>query len=362
MSDVLSYEELIAIVDAMPGSVAVHLPQFDSHGGIIDGRLRWWNSSYGKLHTNSSRVDQSIREVYFEPDLALDFVRKAWDTGSAHQLFSVEGDVLRRYSMFEEPITLSVDWIRIGSYVVEVGENLTLLTEIQRQLVSSDLELLEAWRTQQITEEKQRVARDVHDSVMQRLLAVGMGVRLAINTLELSPANRRYADVLQKNLDEAVTELRSMVDALASAPEPVPSNDLNSGLNEIMTSMESLLGHRPEFSSSVTCQLSSRARDDLHAVIREALANAAKHASATRTYVRVECDLENLTVTVLDDGVGIESSPTMGHGLANLRHRAESYGGSVVVKARSSRPGTRVSWRIPCSAASDDCARSSHDS
>ncbi len=356
MDESLSYEELSAIVDAMPGSVAVHLPEFDDDGRIIDARLRWWNSSYGALHNKTSTVNQSMRAIYFEPDTALDYVRRAWDDGSTHQYFSVDGDVLARYSMFDEPITLSVDWIRIGDHVVEIGENLTLLTGIQRQLASSDLELLEAWRIQQIAEAKQRVARDIHDSVMQRLLAVGMGVRLAINTLELSSSNRRYADALQRNLDEAVTELRSMVDALASVPEPITSDDLSRGLVAIMASMEPLLGHRPEFSCAVTCDVSSRARKDIHSVIRESLANVAKHASANRTYVRVECDFDNLTVTVLDDGVGIGPTPSSGHGLANLRHRAESYGGTVVVKARSSRSGTRVSWRIPCSAAADDVA------
>jgi signal transduction histidine kinase len=356
MNEVLSYEELISIVEAMPGSVAVHTPVFDEHDHIVDARLRWWNSSYGALHNTTSTIDQSMRAVYFEPDSALEYVQRAWDSGAAHQYFSVDGDVLARYSMFDEPITLSVDWLRIGSQVVEIGENLTLLTEIQRQLASSDLELLEAWRIQQIAEAKQRVARDIHDSVMQRLLAVGMGVRLAINTLELSSSNRRYADALQRNLDEAVTELRSMVDALASVPEPITSNDLSKGLSDIMASMEPLLGHRPDFSCSVTCNVSTRARNDIHSVIRESLANVAKHASANRTYVRVECDLDHLTVTVLDDGVGISSTPASGHGLANLRHRAESYGGTVAVKARSSRSGTRVSWRIPCSAAADDVA------
>lgn len=353
-SDALTYEELISVVDAMPGTVAVHDPVFDDQNRIVDARLRWWNSSYGGLFANSCRIDQSMREVYFQSETALEFVRRAWTQGSDQQLFSIEGDVLARYSNFDEPVTLAIDWVRIGSYVVEIGENLSLLSEVQRQLMSSDLELLESWRIQQITQEKQRVARDVHDSVMQRLLAVGMGVRLAVSTLDLSPTHRRYADELQKNLDEAITELRSMVDALASSPEPVPSRDLSRGLNEIMSSMEPLLGHRPEFTSSVTCELSSRARDDIHAVIREALANVAKHASATRTYVRVECDLDNLTVTVLDDGVGIATSPSIGHGLVNLRHRAESYAGSVVVKARSSGRGTRVSWRIPCANASID--------
>ncbi|MGA1541716.1 MAG: hypothetical protein ACO38D_04455, partial [Ilumatobacteraceae bacterium] len=133
-----------SIVDAMPGSVAVHAPVFDEHDLIIDARLRWWNSSYGTLHNKSSIVDQSMRAVYFEPDNALDYVRQAWESGSAHQYFSIEGDVLARYEMFDEPITLSVDWIRLGSHVVEIGENLTLLTDIQRQLASSDLELLEA--------------------------------------------------------------------------------------------------------------------------------------------------------------------------------------------------------------------------
>ncbi len=352
MNEVLSYEALRSIVDAMPGSVAVHAPVFDEHDLIIDARLRWWNSSYGTLHNKSSIVDQSMRAVYFEPDNALDYVRHAWESGSAHQYFSIEGDVLARYEMFDEPITLSVDWIRLGSHVVEIGENLTLLTDIQRQLASSDLELLEAWRTQQITEAKQRVARDMHDSVMQRLLAVGMGVRQSINTLDLSPKNRRYAESLQRNLEEAIAELRLMVDALASNPEPVRSTDLEIGLNQVVASSEPLLGFRADFSSSLTCDVSSQVRDDIHAVVRESLANVAKHASATRTYIRVECNLGYLTVNVLDDGVGISPSPKPGHGLANLRHRAEAHGGTMTIKARSSHPGTRLAWRIPCSEAS----------
>ena len=352
MSDQLTFDQLVSILDSIPGSIAVHAPVFDEQNLIEDAVLRWWNTSYGNLHTRDSVIDQSMRDVYFEPDIALDYVRQAWRYGSVHQYFSVEGDVLARYSMFDAPITLSVDWIRIGSHVVEIGENLTLLTEIQKQLASSDLELLESWRIQQITETKQRMARDIHDSVMQRLLAVGMGVRLAANTLDLTELQRRFAESLQKNLDEAVDELRSMVNALSSDDRPLPDRELNQALADIVDSMTPALGHRPEHSCAVTCTLTAAVRNDIEAVVRESLANVAKHASATRTYIRVECDQENLSVTVLDDGVGVDSSPKIGHGLANLRHRAATYGGEVTVKSRSSRSGTRVRWCIPCAAAS----------
>ena len=348
MGDSLSDKELKSIIDAMPNSVAVHLPEFDADGRIIDARLRWWNTSYGELHTVNCFVGQSMRDVYFDPEGALDFVRRAWNHGPAHQLFSVDGAVLGRYQMFDEPITLSVDWVRIGGYVVEIGENLTLLTDIQRQLASSDLELLESWRLQQIADEKQRMARDIHDSVMQRLLAVGMGVRLAINTLDLSTTQRNMAEVLGKNLDEAVAELRLMVNALSTDDRPLADHELSVALSDIVDSMSPVLGHRPEHSCAVTCTISTDFRNDIAAVVRESLANIAKHASATRTYVRVECDRGKLSVTVLDNGVGIDPSPTLGRGLTNLRHRAAKYGGEMIVKSRSSRSGTRVTWCVPC--------------
>jgi signal transduction histidine kinase len=106
------------------------------------------------------------------------------------------------------------------------------------------------------------------------------------------------------------------------------------------------LGFQPrlQFDGPVDTKVPEELVPDVLAVVREGLANAARHAKASRVEVRVDVH-DDLTITVTDNGVGMNES-TRSSGLANLRARAVARGGSMTVGAGDKR-GTRLCWRVP---------------
>ena len=115
-----------------------------------------------------------------------------------------------------------------------------------------------------------------------------------------------------------------------------------------------LLGFDPEvrFSGPIDAVVPDDVVDDLVAVLREGLTNAARHASASRVEVEVTATAGELTMSIADDGIGIGAAERRS-GLANLRQRAEHHGGSFVfsvgdvLPAQLDQEGTRLQWTIP---------------
>lgn len=345
----LTLDDFLELIDSTPNYVAVHRPRFDSAGDLEDLELVWFNTAYRGVFVVTPVIGQRVMDVYHRPHIAIDFARTALESKRAHQEFSIARHELDRYVMFDRPTVLSVDWVRIGGFIIEIGTDVTHIHDVETRLEKSDLEVLELWRLQEISESREQIARDMHDSVIQRLLAVGMGIRRALDGRSIGEENRHLAELVTRNLDDAIHELRSIVDTLKSRESnPTPPTELNRELLEIFSSMSLLLGHRPGYSFNVTCPLDVSVRQDIGAVIRESLANVAKHASADRTFVRVECDRQKLLVVVLDDGIGISPDSRGGHGLDNLNERAVRHGGEMEVSRRPDRPGTRLVWSIPC--------------
>ncbi len=351
----LTLDDFLELIDSTPNYVAVHRPRFDSAGDLEDLELVWFNKAYRDVFVVTPIIGQRMMDVYHRPHIALGFARAALESKKAHQDFSINRHELDRYVYFERPTVLSVDWVRVGKFVVEIGTDVTHVHDVERRLETSDLEVLELWRLQEISESREQIARDMHDSVIQRLLAVGMGIRRALEGRSIGEENRHLAEIVTRNLDDAIHELRSIVDTLTSTEtNPAPPIDLNHGILDVLQSVSPLLGHHPGYTYSVSCPLDIGVRRDIEAVIRESLTNVAKHASATRSFVRIECDRSTLQVIVLDDGVGFSPDSPRGHGLTNMRERASRYGGRLDLQPRADRPGTRLAWTIPCPDASKD--------
>ena len=143
---------------------------------------------------------------------------------SAHQYFSIEGDVLARYEMFDEPITLSVDWIRLGSHVVEIGENLTcsLISDANWPRPISNF-----WKPGGFS--RSRRPSNEWLATCTTLSCNGSWpsgwVYVSPSTHSISRQESALCRKSAENLEEAIAELRFDVDALASNPEPVRSTD-----------------------------------------------------------------------------------------------------------------------------------------
>lgn len=202
------------------------------------------------------------------------------------------------------------------------------------------------------TEDRDRIARDLHDTVIQRLYAVGL-------SLQGAAARARQAPEIEARIHDAIDEVDSAIRDIRSAIFELTPRRGTSGLKrrllELSAEMASSLGGAPDvrFDGAIDAAVDRTVSEHVLAVAREALSNVARHARATEVTVEVRVGgtpLE-LELVVRDDGVGLGAGgPSQGGlGLANIDERARSFGGTSQVAARAGG-GTELRWRIPLDA------------
>lgn len=204
--------------------------------------------------------------------------------------------------------------------------------------------LHERVRVLSVLDDRDRIARDLHDRVIQRVFAVGMSLQAAVRLPERDQIVERVNKAVD-DLDTTVTEIRTAIFELGNK---TIAGGLRHSVLELTEEMASSLEVRPEvtFNGPVDNAVSQRIADNLLAVLREALTNAGKHAKAT-SYVVTISAAEDVCLEVQDNGIGIQVSQAFGAGLGllNLRNRAERLGGSFEIL--TGEDGTRLLWRVP---------------
>jgi signal transduction histidine kinase len=199
-------------------------------------------------------------------------------------------------------------------------------------------------RVLSVLDDRDRIARDLHDRVIQRIFAAGMTLEGATRLEELAPVLEKVNKAID-DLDTTITEIRTAIFELDSGTR----KGLRHGVLEVAAELAPLLGARPgvTFFGPVDSGISPPAAGHLLAVLREALTNTAKHARATDISVIVSV-ADDVTLEVLDNGTGLETpvAGRVGMGLANMRRRAEGLGGTFEME-NVAGGGARVLWRVP---------------
>jgi signal transduction histidine kinase len=194
-----------------------------------------------------------------------------------------------------------------------------------------------------VIEDRDRIARDLHDTVIQRLFATAMSLQAIARSADGDTGTRILAAV--DELDETIREIRSSIFALQ---QPAPLS-LYGELQALMSEMTPALGFRARLvvEGPIDTVVPREIGEHLLACAREALTNTARHARASRVEVLVTVGAD-LALRVSDDGVGPGGRPAGGHGngMRNLARRAEDLGGSVEVVGGLTG-GTIVDWRVP---------------
>ena len=205
--------------------------------------------------------------------------------------------------------------------------------------------LHERVRVLSVLDDRDRIARDLHDRVIQRVFAVGMSLQGAARLPERDQIVERVNRAVDE-LDATVTEIRTAIFELGENPL---TGGLRRSVVELTEETYASFGLRPDvtFRGSVDNAIQQQVADHLLAVLREALTNVGKHAGATRCSVMISV-ADEVSIEVCDNGSGIALplAEGAGMGLGNLRNRAEKLDGSFVVEAVEDG-GTRLFWCVP---------------
>jgi len=197
-----------------------------------------------------------------------------------------------------------------------------------------------------ILSDRDRIARDLHDLVIQRLFATGMSLQGAARSIQPPEIGERVQRAVD-DLDETIKEIRTSIFALQS-PAPHAGEGVRAAvLAAVKAAAAGPLGFAPQvdFAGPVDTLVPSGIAEQLVAVIREALSNVARHAEATAVTISVTAGPGRVELVVSDNGVGIEDGVATS-GLANLQRRAGDLGGEFSVTRRDGG-GTEVRWQAP---------------
>ena len=194
-----------------------------------------------------------------------------------------------------------------------------------------------------VLEDRERIARDLHDVVIQRLFATGLHLQSAANLAGRPEVGTRISNAVD-DLDATIRDIRSAIFELRT---PVNAA-LRAEIRATVDAAAASLGFRPELrlDGPLDSAVPDDVRPDLLAVLHEALSNAVRHARASRVEVSVEVRDGQLRLTVTDDGIGPGEPFDERSGLVNMRRRAGDHGGTLTISPGPAG-GTRVAWAVP---------------
>jgi signal transduction histidine kinase len=190
--------------------------------------------------------------------------------------------------------------------------------------------------------DRDRIGRDLHDIVIQRLFAIGLSLQGGLKWTD-DPQLRDRIDEAVDEIDETIRDIRRSIFELASVPE---DGDIQSQVTELVDRAASSLKFRPTlaFEGPIRLTITPPLAQEVLAVLGEALSNTARHAHASQVDVELVAG-HDLVLRVRDDGVGVPAD-AVESGLANMRRRATARGGHCTVTP-AEPSGTLVEWSVP---------------
>lgn len=333
--------EFLRIFNDLRDYICVHSVELDGFGAVTDARLRAWNRAYEQVRTKKVEAHQSLRDTYFQPDVALDYVNKAWIDGVAHQVFQLTPATRDSYRPEGAVVLINVLWQRVGDFVVEVGNDLSEMRRLQLQLADEESAATAALHARVVAEERERIARDLHDSVIQQLFASA----LQLNTLSDAMAEGDQQDTLRHVSDTLSTVIAEIRTGIVAVRSDAPSS-LHREIEDVVGFIANPAGVHWSVQVEDDVEVEGEVRSNLRVAARESVSNAVRHGQGARVRVLVRRSGYFIELTVSDDGVGIPAEMERSSGISNLRRRAEELGGSMTL-ADGPNGGTLVTWRVP---------------
>jgi len=310
-------------------------------------RLLYVNAGTERMLGYSQDELLTMTPLHFNPDTTAEQYRSMVEQILANpdRTLRREATLLRRDGV-EVPVEKTYRAGPVGSdgaqWVVALGRDISERLASDRALREHEAALAEAERIVALVDDRERIARDLHDTVIQRLFAAGLGLQ-SVQRIAGEPAATRIAHTIDE-LDVTIRELRSAIFSLGSTTPTMGGlrGRMLEVINEIGTS--SGIETRVQFDGPIET-LPDDIAVHLVPVVTEAVSNAAKHGGAHQVRVAVTVG-DDVEIVVADDGVGVSGEVVGGHGIVNLRERAAGLGGSMSL-SRCEHGGTELRWSVP---------------
>jgi signal transduction histidine kinase len=202
-----------------------------------------------------------------------------------------------------------------------------------------------------VFEDRDRIARDLHDLIIQRLFATGLGLQALMSRAQPPEIAQKISGYVD-DLDDTIHDVRKTIFSLQE-PEERPSG-LRGEILRTVTAASAALTFEPQLTmrGPLDSVVPPAVRPDFIAVLGEGLTNVVRHARAKHVDVQVVLDTvaRTLVLVIDDDGVGLDPTHVLGNGTVNMAARARRLGGTFDLQARPDVGGTRLSWSVPLDA------------
>lgn len=290
----------------------------------------------------------TMTPLHLNPNATIASYRELVDRLQAEQGTSViQRSTLLRKDGREVPVEKTFQAAPVGRdgsrWVVVLARDVTKSIRAEEELLHSRDALRAAEQVVAVADERERIARDLHDTVIQRLFGAGLHLQATAAMSDERIQGRIAATI--EDLDETIKELRMAIFSLQGVAAASPGG-MRGRILDVVGEAGDSLGFEPrlQFDGAIE-SIDETVMTELVPTLREALANVARHAKARSARVTVSVD-RDVTLVVTDDGIGIPAEVIGGRGLENMVRRADRAGGTALVRPIPSG-GTELIWTVP---------------
>ncbi|WP_404451678.1 sensor histidine kinase [Virgibacillus necropolis] len=239
---------------------------------------------------------------------------------------------------------------RIGNELNELGNKMQNQVKSLQRMADEKADFAKSAHKAAVIEERQRLARDLHDSVSQQLFGVTMMAEASLKQFDKNPeiAKSQLEDVAASAL-QAQTEMRALL--LHLRPVHLSGDPLPIGLKKLIGELEQKSALNFKLEIDETIKLPETTEEHVFRIIQESLSNILRHAEANEVNVKVSNRSNELFIHIADNGqgfdVGEDSNRKTSYGLKTMKERSEEIGGTFTIRSIQGE-GTYIDIRIPC--------------
>lgn len=256
--------------------------------------------------------------------------------------------LLEKGNLTRNTLTLGEDEIgRLGKQLSRISTKWEdQVTSLQR-LSTHNAELAERARYSAIIEERQRLARELHDAVSQQLFAISMTATAVGRTLDKDVDKaRKQISLIEEMSSVAQSEMRALL--LHLRPVTLEGKTLAQGIIELLQELQAKVPIEIAWDMDERIRLPKGIEDHLFRIVQEAISNTLRHSRATRMELKLNQPSDSIRLTIRDNGVGfvLDEKKHASYGLVSMKERVDEIGGAIhFVTAPGG--GTRIEIRVP---------------